>query len=160
MLDLQLAHAVLERLQNGDQRQAISETLCHLHADRSGNTHRSEISLDKFWNPVWPGGCRGLIEFRAIESRPHHQWSSAVALLWQALAAHLLDPERRPAELRFWGEEPHDRAMLPSQLSTDLMAVLDGLAGAGPVAHPTAAALHGGPALARQSGPAQHQWCG
>ena len=85
-LDLVLAHGALEQLGSGDQRVALSETLRHLHADRSGNTHRSEISLDKFWNPAWPGGCQGLIEFRALESMPHHHWSSAVALLWRALA--------------------------------------------------------------------------
>jgi uncharacterized protein (DUF2126 family) len=130
-LDLVLAHGALEQLESGDQRVALSETLRHLHADRSGNTHRSEISLDKFWNPAWPGGCQGLIEFRALESMPQHQWSSAVALLWRALAVHLLDPERRPRQLRPWGEHLHDRALLPSQLWADLEAVLADLAHAG-----------------------------
>jgi uncharacterized protein (DUF2126 family) len=130
-LDLQLAHGVLEQLEGIDQRVAISETLRHLHADRSGNTHRSEISLDKFWNPAWPGGCQGLIEFRAIESMPHHHWSSAVALLFRALVVVLLNPERRPRQLRSWGAELHDRAILPSQLWADLEAVLAELAGDG-----------------------------
>lgn len=130
-LDLVLAHGALEELGSGDQRVAISETLRHLHADRSGNTHRSEISLDKFWNPAWPGGCQGLIEFRALESMPHHHWSSAVALLWRALAVHLLDPQQRPQGLHPWGEQLHDRALLPSQLWADLGAVLADLAAAG-----------------------------
>jgi len=130
-LDLQLAHQVLEQLPAGDQRVAISETLRHLHADKSGNTHRSEISLDKFWNPAWTAGCQGLIEFRALETMPHHQWSSAVALLWRALAVHLLEPGRRPNALRPWGESLHDRAMLPSQLWADLETVLAELAADG-----------------------------
>jgi uncharacterized protein (DUF2126 family) len=130
-LDLVLAHGALEQLGSGDQRVAISETLRHLHADRSGNTHRSEISLDKFWNPAWPGGCQGLIEFRALESMPHHHWSSAVALLWLALAVHLLDPQQRPSQLRPWGEQLYDRALLPSQLWADLEVVLADLAHAG-----------------------------
>jgi uncharacterized protein (DUF2126 family) len=130
-LDLVLAHGALEQLGSGDQRVAISETLRHLHADRSGNTHRSEISLDKFWNPAWPGGCQGLIEFRALESMPHHRWSSAVALLWRALAVHVLDPRQRPQGLRPWGDQLHDRALLPSQLWTDLQAVLADLAASG-----------------------------
>lgn len=129
--DLVLAHGALERLASGDQRVAISETLRHLHADRSGNTHRCEISLDKFWNPAWPGGCQGLIEFRALESMPHHHWSSAVALLWRALAVLLLDPRHRPQRLRPWGEQLHDRALLPSQLWSDLESVLAELADAG-----------------------------
>jgi uncharacterized protein (DUF2126 family) len=130
-LDLDLAHRMLEQLEPGDQRVAISETLRHLHADRSGNTHRSEISLDKFWNPAWTGGCQGLIEFRALESLPHHQWSAAIALLWRALAVHLLDPAHRPADLHPWGRDLHDRAMLPSQLWADLEQVLGDLAADG-----------------------------
>jgi uncharacterized protein (DUF2126 family) len=55
-------------------------------------------------------------------------WSSAVALLWSALAAHLLDPSRRPTSLRDWGGDLHDRQLLPSALWTDLEGVLAELA--------------------------------
>ncbi|MCP9775495.1 transglutaminase family protein [Cyanobium sp. WAJ14-Wanaka] len=126
-LDLQLAHSILEALPEGDQRVAISETLRHLHADKSGNTHRSEISLDKFWNPAWAAGCQGLIEFRALETFPHHQWTGAVALLWRALALHLLRPSQRPSSLKPWGASLHDQWLLPSQLWLDLEAVLEEL---------------------------------
>jgi len=131
LLDLELAHRLLEQLPPDDHRVAIGETLRHLHADRSGNTHRSEISLDKFWNPAWTAGCQGLLEFRAIETMPHHQWSAAVALLWRALVVMLLDPDRRPKALRDWGDALHDRALLPSQLWADLELVLADLAAAG-----------------------------
>ena len=130
-LDLELAHRTLADLPAGDQRVAIGETLRHLHADRSGNTHRSEISLDKFWNPAWTAGCQGLLEFRALESMPDHRWSSAVALLFRALVVRLLDPELRPGGLRAWGEQLHDRALLPSQLWADLEQVLNDLTAAG-----------------------------
>ena len=131
LLDLELAHRALEQLPPGDQRVAIGETLRHLHADRSGNTHRSEISLDKFWNPAWTSGCQGLLEFRALESLPDHRWTSAVALLFRALAVRLLNPEHRPNGLRTWGPELHDRAMLPSALWADLELVLADLAADG-----------------------------
>ncbi|MEN9540442.1 MAG: hypothetical protein RLZZ459_533 [Cyanobacteriota bacterium] len=131
LLDLELAHRCLEMLPAGDQRVWIGETLRHLHADRSGNTHRSEISLDKFWNPAWTAGCQGLLEFRALESLPHHQWTSAVALLWRALAVRLLDPALRPEGLRPFGADLHDRALLPSALWADLELVLADLATAG-----------------------------
>jgi uncharacterized protein (DUF2126 family) len=131
LLDLQLAHAALERLPAGDQRVAIGETLRHLHADRSGNTHRSEISLDKFWNPAWTAGCQGLLEFRALESLPDHGWSSAVALLFRALVVRLLNPAHRPAALRNWGAELHDQALLPSALWADLELALADLAADG-----------------------------
>ena len=124
LLDLELAHRTLEQLPAGDQRVALGETLRHLHADRSGNTHRSEISLDKFWNPAWTAGCQGLLEFRALESLPDHRWSSAIALLFRALAVHLLEPERCPTGLRPWGDALHDRELLPSQLWADLERVL------------------------------------
>ena len=131
LLDLELAHRALERLPAGDQRVAIGETLRHLHADRSGNTHRSEISLDKFWNPAWTAGCQGLLEFRALESLPDHRWTSAVALLFRALAVRLPRPELRPQALRPWGAELHDRALLPSALWADLETVLTDLAADG-----------------------------
>ena len=131
LLDLELAYAVLERCEPGDQRWLIGETLRHLHADRSGNNHRAEVSFDKFWNPAAPAGCLGLIEFRAIESLPSAEWMAAIALLWSSIAALLLDPQRRPAALRDWGADLHDRMLLPSQLRRDLQAVLDDLAGAG-----------------------------
>jgi len=137
-LDLELAYRALEQSDDGegsspgsDRRSLIGETLRHLHADRSGNNHRSEISFDKFWNPGAPAGCLGLVEFRALESLPQVAWSSAVALLWSALAAHLLEPRHRPTALREWGAELHDRLLLPSALWADLEAVLADLAGDG-----------------------------
>ncbi|KEF42037.1 MAG: hypothetical protein ER33_07915 [Cyanobium sp. CACIAM 14] len=138
--DLELAYRAIEQAEGtpsqepfGDHRGLIGETLRHLHADRSGNNHRSEISFDKFWNPGAPAGCLGLVEFRALESLPQMAWSGAVALLWSALAAHLLEPCHRPAQLRDWGASLHDNQLLPSQLWADLEAVLadlsaDGLA--------------------------------
>jgi uncharacterized protein (DUF2126 family) len=71
------------------------------------------------------------VEFRALESMPTVEWSSAVALLWSALAAHLLAPRHRPTSLRDWGTELHDRMLLPSALWTDLEAVLAELAADG-----------------------------
>ena len=122
--DLEVAYQFLESLEPGqDHRAVISDTLRHLHIDRSGNTHRSEISFDKFWNGLWPGGSRGLIEFRAIETLPHASWMSAVALLWSALLAFLFDkPCLRP--LRAFGDRLHDFYFRPAQLWADLVIVL------------------------------------
>jgi len=138
-IDLELAYRALEQADDGsspgepgsDQRSVIGETLRHLHADRSGNNHRSEISFDKFWNPGAPAGCLGLVEFRALESMPNVEWSSAVALLWSALATHLLEPRHRRTTLRDWGSELHDRLLLPSALWADLEGVLAELAADG-----------------------------
>jgi uncharacterized protein (DUF2126 family) len=150
IFDLELAYRQLELAEErpstepwGDHRALIGETLRHLHADRSGNNHRSEISFDKFWNPGTPAGCLGLIEFRALESLPRLEWTQAIALLWSSLAAHLLNPVHRPTRLRDWGPALHDRWLLPSQLWADLEAVLADLAGAG---------------LALEAGPFREVW--
>ena len=136
--DLELAYRAIEQAEGqpsgepfGDCRGLIGETLRHLHADRSGNNHRSEISFDKFWNPGAPAGCLGLVEFRALESLPTMAWSSTIALLWTALAAHLLEPRHRPSQLHDWGSTLHDRQLLPSQLWADLEGILADLAADG-----------------------------
>lgn len=122
--DLEMACAWLEELPQGrDHRSMITDTLVHLHSDSSGNTHRAEISFDKFWNTRFPGGMRGLIEFRAIESLPKASWASSVAVLWSALAAHLLSRPFRSA-LRNFGDVLHDRYFLPTVLWDDFEAVL------------------------------------
>jgi uncharacterized protein (DUF2126 family) len=126
-----MAYQFLEGLPAGDQRYLIGETLRHLHTDATGNTHRSEISFDKFWNQAFSGGCRGLIEFRAVESLPRAEWMSAVALLWRAIAALLLDESRQPGALVDHGTRLHDACFLPSVLRDDLQSVLRELKKAG-----------------------------
>ncbi len=123
LYDLEMAYRYLENLGEGDHRYIISETLRHLHTDGSGNTHRSEISFDKFWSVNWEGGCRGLIEFRAVETLPHPEWTSAVAALWIGLAALQLEkPCRTP--LHDYAGTLHDRFFLPAYLWEDLERVL------------------------------------
>ncbi len=127
LYDLDLAYQHLAGLPEGDHRYVIGETLRHLHTDITGNTHRSEISFDKFWNVGGPaGGTSGLVEFRAIESLPHAAWMSLVALLWQAIAAHTL-AHPSPRALLAHGDALHDRFFLPTPLWEDLRAVLDEL---------------------------------
>ncbi len=130
LYDLEMAYQFLEQLPPGDHRYLISETLRHLHTDGGGNTHRSETSFDKFWNINFEGGCRGLVEFRAVESLPHADWMSAVALLWRALAAYLL---AHPFEKRLidQGERLHDYYFLPANLWRDFEEVLRDLRKAG-----------------------------
>ncbi len=125
LYDLDLGYEFLATLPPGeDHRQLIGETLRHLHTDVTGNTHRSEISFDKFWNVGGPpGSMAGLIEFRAVESLPHAEWMSLVALLWQAVAAHTLE-HPSPRALIAHGRRLHDRFFLPTPLWEDLRAVL------------------------------------
>jgi len=131
LADRETACASLEALPPGaDHRAVITDTLIHLHSDAAGNTHRAEMSFDKFWNTSFPGGVRGLIEFRALETLPRAAWSSSVALLWRALAAHLLARPFRAALIDH-GRALHDRFFLPSFLWSDFRAVLGELESAG-----------------------------
>ncbi len=131
LYDLEMAYQFLEKLEPGtDHRHLISETLRHLHIDRSGNTHRSEVSFDKFWNAGWDGGCRGLMEFRAVETLPHAKWMSAVALLWTALAAHLLEHGFAKPLIEY-GQRLHDTFFLPTPLWDDFKLVLKDLRAGG-----------------------------
>jgi uncharacterized protein (DUF2126 family) len=128
--DLDWTWAYLAALPPGDRRQEIADAVRHLQADLSGNTHRTEISFDKFWFPDFPGGGQGLIEFRAIAMMPEVEWASSVALLWSTLAAWLLErPCTEP--LTHHGRLLHDRFFLPSLLWQDLEAVLTDLRGGG-----------------------------
>jgi len=98
-----------------------------LLADRSGNTHRAEISIDKMWNPSSPTGTMGIIEFRAIETAADGAMLGTIALLLRAILARVA---RHPyhAPLVSWGDSLHDRFFLPSLLWEDLEKVIRDLA--------------------------------
>jgi len=131
LYDLEMAYRFLESLPEGDHRVNINETLRHLHTDVTGNSHRAEASFDKFWNPASPAGCLGLIEFRAIETVPHAEWTAAIALLWSSIAARCAKvPFTKP--LKNFGMQLKDRYFLPSVLwgdLTDIFADLEKTAG-------------------------------
>ncbi len=131
LYDLDLAYQYFEKLPKGDHRFILGETLRHLHTDISGNTHRSEISFDKFWDLNGPpAAASGLIEFRAVESLPEAASMSLIALLWQAIAAYTLE-HPTPGPLVEHGSKLHDQFFLPTPLWTDLQAILTDLKSAG-----------------------------
>ena len=90
--------------------------------DRSGNTHRAEISVDKLWNPFAGNGRLGLVEFRAFETHPAPTAQSLAALLVRAVLARLA---KAPVSAPFirWHGELHDRFFLPTFVWDDLAAV-------------------------------------
>lgn len=90
--------------------------------DRSGNTHRAEISVDKLWNPFAGNGRLGLVEFRAFETHPDPASQSLAALFVRAILARLAaDPVSSPF-IR-WGGVLRDKFFLPSFVWDDLAAV-------------------------------------
>ena len=108
----------------------VDRLLRNALTDLTGNTHRTELSIDKLFAPDSASGRLGLVELRSQEMPPDPRMAMCqFALLRGLIARFWQEPYRQP--LAHWGTLIHDRWMLPWHLRRDLDSVIEDLRASG-----------------------------